>query len=125
MDVRDLFHIPSGIYMLSHSAGCLPVATRAAAAEYFDTWGRSGGDSWGEWLAHVWAFRGALAKLLGAEADDFCPQSNLSSGLTKIIGSLPKREGRVKVIYSELDFPSCGFVCRQAVRLGYEPVMLP
>lgn len=121
---RSRFEIPSGVYLLSHSAGCLPTSARSAGAEFFDAWAASGGDAWGSWIGGISAFREALARLLGGEAQDFCPQANLSSGLTKLIGALPQRPGRSKVIYSELDFPSCGFVCAQSQRLGYQPQML-
>lgn len=122
---REHFDLPEGVYLLSHSAGCLPKAARTAAGEFFTAWGGKGGEAWGDWLGGIWRFREELAGLLNARAEDFCPQPNLSSALTKIIGALPRRPGRTDIAYSELDFPSLGFVCQQASRgFGYEARMI-
>lgn len=124
-DLRSQFELPPGVYLLSHSAGCLPQAARLAAEEFFAAWAGKGGEAWGDWLAGVWRFRAELGALLNARPEDFCPQPNLSSALTKVIGSLPRRAGRESIVYSELDFPSMGFVCQQAaLGLGYAPRMV-
>jgi selenocysteine lyase/cysteine desulfurase len=125
VDQRDLFDIPSGVYLQSHSVGCLPRAARDAAEQFFQEWAAAGGQAWPAWLGHVQRFRSALAGLLGGKPEEFCPQLNLSSGLTKLIGALPRRTGRNRLVLSELDFPTIGFVLQAAARCGYEVEFIP
>ena len=58
--------------------------------------------------------------LLNGNADEFCPQVNVSSALEKIVYSLPERQLRKKIILSEFDFPSMGFVLETFKKKGYE-----
>lgn len=121
----DYFNKPDGPYFLSHSAGLMPKTARKTLDEgCLDPWAAGDPQIWAKWLAAVDAFRETLAPLIGAEAADICPQTNVSSGLTKILFALPAREGRRKIILSEEDFPTVGFVLAQARRLGLEPVFL-
>lgn len=64
-------------------------------------------------------FRAGLGDLIGADANNICPQTNVSSALTKIIHALPDRPGRKTILCSEEDFPTIGFVLKQAERAGF------
>ncbi|NWG92579.1 MAG: aminotransferase class V-fold PLP-dependent enzyme, partial [Parvularculaceae bacterium] len=66
-------------------------------------------------------WRAALAPIIGARPGDICPQTNISSALTKILGALPAAPGRRKIALCEEDFPTVGFVFGEARRLGFEP----
>lgn len=121
----SLFHLPPGVYLLSHSVGCLPKTTLQAQADFFNLWRSKGGNSWDEWLAHIEAFCQSLAALFNGRPDQFCPQVNISSAVTKIIAALPPRPGKNIILLSELDFPSIGFTLEQARRLGYEIRRMP
>ena len=120
---RDDFHLPGpGPYALTHSVGCLPrTAPARLQAHFLEPWQARGGDAWGEWLAEIDGFRAALAALLGGEAGQYCPQANLSSGLAKLLGALPRPDARRRVwLASEDAFPSLGFVLQQAQRDGFD-----
>jgi kynureninase len=119
------FLLPDGAYLLSHSVGCLPRAAREAADRFFELWGTQGGEAWDGWLASIGDFRQSLATLLSGEAAEFCPQANISSALSKILSSLPRRKGKTKLLLSELDFPSAGFALAQAERAGYTIEFIP
>lgn len=121
---RD-FLLPEGTYLLSHSVGCLPRAAREAADEFFGPWAAQGGEAWDGWLASIGGFQRSLATLLNGESAGFCPQSNISSALAKILSSLPRREGKRKLLLSESDFPSAGFALAQAERAGYKVEFVP
>lgn len=122
----DQFHRPAGRYFLSHSIGLQPKrAIDAFDAGYAEPWRRGDGAAWDHWLAAISRFRSALAPVIGAKQDDICPQTNISSALTKIIFSLPERARRTKIVLTEDDFPTVGFVAEQARRLGFELVFLP
>ena len=109
-NIRDLFFMPKDIYLASHSIGLLPKKTQVQADHFLDLWKTRGSDAWDEWLPIIKKYCTALARLLNANADEFCPQVNVSSALEKIVYSLPKRKSRKKIVLSELDFPSIGFV---------------
>lgn len=119
------FAPPPGPYFLSHSVGLMPLAARKALEEAcFAPWAAGDGGTWTRWLSAIDAWRGSLAAVMGARADDVCPQTNISSALTKILSALPIAKGRTKIVLSEEDFPTVGFVFDQARRSGLEPVLL-
>ncbi len=114
--MSDVFVDHDGAYLLSHSIG-LPVrGSRDSAVEYFDTWEHHTVDAWPRWLDGIGGFRNALAALLSTSATSICPQSNVSSGLTKLLDSLHHEFDTPTVLISEDAFPSLGFVC---ARSGY------
>jgi kynureninase len=122
LKARDRFEVPKdAIYLCGHAVGCLPRGAREAARRFFDGWATRGAANWDEWVSTISAFRHALSRVLGARPEELSPQVNLSSALTKLVGSLPRRPGRRRIVYGELDFPSIGFVCQKAAALGYEP----
>ncbi len=124
--MKQHFRMPQGSYLLSHSVGCLPVASEhALARRYLKPWQELGGDAWAGWLAEIERFRGVVARLLGVRIDNVCPQANVSSAVTKILHGLPARHGRNRLLLCEEDFPSIGFVLKAASKVGYEPIFIP
>ena len=123
---REAFHLPDGRYFLSHSIGLQPKQAAALLDErYAAPWRRGDAEIWTHWLAAIDRYRGALAPLIGAAPGDICPQTNVSSALSKVLFSLPERARRRKIVLTEDDFPTVGFVLAQARRAGYELVFLP
>jgi kynureninase len=123
---RDRFEVPEGvIYLRGHAVGCLPRGARDAARRFFDQWATHGAASWDEWITTISAFLRALSRVLGVRPEELSPQVNLSSALTKLIGSLPRRPRRRRIVYGELDFPTTRLVCQKAEALGYEPSCVP
>lgn len=119
------FNKPLGPYFLSHSVGLLPVTARAALEDaFFVPWAAGDADVWLAWLAALDMFRETLAPVIGAKAQDICPQTNVSSALSKVLFSLPVESGRTKIVLCEEDFPTVGFVIAQAERLGLTPVFI-
>ena len=118
---RDEFYVPGpGPYCLTHSVGCLPkLSVDAIHANYLQPWQQLGGDAWDSWLTVIAAFKEHLAKLLGGNADDYCPQSNLSSGLAKLLPAIPKAGRRTVLLAAEDSFPSLAFVLQRACQMGF------
>lgn len=115
----DRFVVPDDTYLLSHSVGLLPHVSREAAAAHFDVWATDPAGAWPAWLHEIERFRAALGQLLGGSAASFCPQTNVSSGLTKVLGALRPSLGRSDrerptILLTEEAFPSLGFVCQRA-----------
>ncbi len=121
----DAFEKPGGHYFLSHSVGLRPLSADKALEDNFTrVWRRGDSNMWDVWLATIARFREPLGALIGASPDEICPQTNISSGLAKILFALPERRGRRKIVLTEDDFPTIGFVLAQGRRLGYELVLL-
>jgi kynureninase len=118
----DEFYLPGpGPYCLTHSVGCLPKSSVAAIHEgYLNPWQERGGDAWDSWLSVIKTFTGQLARLLGGHADEYCPQSNLSSGLAKLLPALPRAAGRSVLLAAEDSFPSLAFVMQRADKIGFQ-----
>lgn len=121
MSPADQFHVPDGIYLLSHSVGCMPLAAAQTLNEtYLSAWREKGGDAWPAWLGLIDDFCGEAARLLGGRADDYCPQANLSSALVKYLGTLPGGGTRKKVVMHADAFPSLGFAVHALSPDGFD-----
>lgn len=116
--MREFFNVPDN-YFLSHSVGCMPKTTQQALNEsYFEPW--ASGQNWSRWMPVLDEFRSGLGRILDVSAELICPQLNISSALTKILYSLPAPAMRNKIILSKHDFPTVGFVFKQAEKVGYK-----
>ncbi len=126
--IPQSFHVPGpGPYALAHSVGCLPRVARAALdTAFMRPWAERGGEVWSDWLQGIEEYRLQLAALFGGMAAEYCPQANLSSGLTKVLSALPRDPtGKRVLLAAEDSFPSLGFVLQQAERCGYELRLIP
>ena len=127
MNPNDLFEVPGpGPYLLSHSVGCLPRASRARiASDLLDPWAEQGSDGWGSWLAAIGAFRGAVAELIGGHVAEVCPQPSVSVALGTFLSGLKREAGRDVLLASAHAFPSVGFTMQQLGVLGYRLELIP
>ena len=122
---RGKFSSSEGIYLLSHSIGKMPISAAEYTNEhFFKVWHEQTTEAWPIWLTSINKFQTALAQLFNSSATAFCPQVNVSSGLTKVLGSLPAHRGKNAIVFTENDFPSAGFVLHQAKKRGFEPRMI-
>lgn len=116
---------PGGPYLLAHSVGLMPRTARARLnAAVLDPWAQKG-DAWTDWLAVIDDFRCGIARIIGAQAKDICPQANVSTGLFALLSSLPRQAGKDVLLASAHSFPTIGFVMEQAERLGFRMELLP
>jgi len=123
---QDAFVPAKGIYLLNHSVGRMPHSTREHTEKhFFEAWERGQPDAWSLWLEGLAEFKNALAELFNGEASHFCPQTNISSVVTKTLYALPPKPGKNVILISENDFPSVGFAIQQAERQGYRIRFLP
>lgn len=123
---QDDFLLPTERYLLSHSIGlALRTGQQQLDKSFFQAWQNNPAEAWPNWLNAIDQFRQALASLLNAKIDDFCPQSNLSSGFSKILQAISPPKDRNVILLSEDDFPSMSFVAQQADHLGWKVRFLP
>ena len=110
----DVFVEHEGIYLLSHSIGLPARGARAAAADYFEVWESDTSQAWPQWLGAIDGFREALSRLIGGQPASICPQSNVSSALSKMLGALRQSFDAPTILLTEDAFPSLGYVCEHA-----------
>ncbi|GIU19158.1 aminotransferase class V-fold PLP-dependent enzyme [Shewanella sp. MBTL60-007] len=124
---KEDFSLAAGSYLLNHSVGRpLKDAEQAFSQQFFAPWKASGVEPWQEWLTVIDQFTMSLAKLFNGSAEEFCPQVNLSSALTKLVMSLPQlAHDKAVVLMSELDFPSMGFALQKALPDSCELRFIP
>lgn len=128
MNFKSDFDLSDGSYLLNHSVGRpLKNVTDILKQDFLEPWQSSNVEPWHQWLNVISKFTGGLSQLFNSPAEQFCPQTNLSSGLTKLLTSIPRLTSarKIKILMSEIDFPSMGFVMQKALPEGSEIVYLP
>ena len=126
LNVQADFSLVDDTYLLNHSVGRPLVGLQSAFNDsFFAPWQDSGREPWGQWLGVINQFTHALSQLFNGRAQDFCPQVNLSSALTKLVMSLPRLQQHCVVLMSESDFPSMGFALKKALPASCELRFIP
>lgn len=124
--IQDKFEMGDGIYLLNHSVGRLPTTTPAyLETHFFAPWRRGTPDPWAQWMEVFGGFQQALARLFDSQPEQFCPQVNLSSGLSKLLGALPAPTTAKIVLMTANDFPSMGFAAGKSLPDGYQVRFIP
>lgn len=92
-------------------------ATKAAAAEYLDSWNRTGMD-WDAWMSEVGLAKAAFAKLIGAQLEEIAITSSVSEATSAVASALDFLGPRNRVVVSEAEFPTVGQVWLAQERRG-------
>lgn len=123
---RDRFHLPpDSIYLKSHSVGCQPRAAEALLRDRLLTPWRATGEAWPHWLDAIDEWRAALAGLIGVEARDLCPATNVSAGLSRYISALGQATGRRTILLAPSAFPTIGYLASGLAAAGWKTRYLP
>lgn len=125
---RDRFSIlRSTKYLVSHSLGAMPEATRDALAEYADVWATRGVRAWEEaWWTMSSDVGDIIAPLLGAPPGSVIMLPNVTSASAVVLSSFDYAPPRNRVVMVEGEFPSVRYVYDGlARRLGAEIVTVP
>jgi kynureninase len=105
-----------GIYLENHSLGRPLDAMAEDVAEGVALWYRKLGDAWDDWLAEREAYRGRLARLIGAErADCVVPRTAAGQGLRAVLNALPDRP---RVVSTLGEFNAVDLILKQYAALG-------
>jgi kynureninase len=106
-------------YLISASLGPLSQRARRAANEHLDLWQKLGPEEL--WLDHglpkLEQCRDQFSQIIGADPDEVAIVPSVSSGLSSIASCLDLDE-RNKVLLSDMDFPTNGYVWRAQQRRG-------
>ena len=124
---KDDFILTNSNYLLNHSVGRpLKTSENNFAERFYEPWKKSNDEPWEKWLETINDFTLSLAKIFNAKKSEFCPQVNLSSGLTKILMSLKQVQKKKSVVLvSEIDFPGMGFALKKSLPEDCEIRFIP
>ena len=114
---KDDFILTPSNYLLNHSVGRpLKTSENDFTERFYEPWKNSNGEPWDQWLKTITDFTSSLAKIFNGKQSEFCPQVNLSSGLTKILMSLAQIQKKKSIVLvSEIDFPGMGFALKKSL----------
>ena len=122
---RDRFPILKRTkYLVSHSLGAMPEATRDALEEYADTWATRGVRAWGDrwWMMSI-EIGDLIAPILGAPRGSVVMLPNVTTAEAVVMSSFEYERPRNRIILVEGEFPSVRYVYdRLARRFGAEVV---
>jgi selenocysteine lyase/cysteine desulfurase len=120
MNVADHFHMPEGIYLLSHSAGCQPKHTQQYIQQkMLEPWQQTG-ECWPSWLGVIEDFKEALSVTINSTTQNICPVNNVSEGFYKFLTALPYEKNKRTILMHEHAFPSMGFVAHALKANGFD-----
>lgn len=123
-DLRAEFPIlEKATYLNSCSLGALSRRAEERLAEFTELWHRMGAAAWYEhWLDRIETLRERVARFHGGATEETALLPSTSAALSVIAESV-SRDGRNRVVTTELDFPTLVYQWR--VKPGIEVVMLP
>jgi kynureninase len=125
---RERFPILSKTkYLVSHSLGAMPEATRDALVEYADLWASRGVRAWGDrwWMMSI-EVGDIIAPLIGAPPGSVVMLPNVTTAEAVVLSSFDYEAPRNRVVIVDGEFPSVRYIYdRLARRLGAEIVTVP
>jgi len=128
LQYRERFPILSRTkYLVSHSLGAMPEATRDALAEYADLWASRGVRAWGDrwWMMSI-EVGDMIAPLIGAPPGSVVMLPNVTTAEAVVLSSFDYDSPRNRVVIVDGEFPSVRYIYdRLARRLGAEIVTVP
>jgi len=128
LQYRERFPILSRTkYLVSHSLGAMPAATRDALVEYADLWASRGVRAWGDrwWMMSI-EVGDIIAPLIGAPAGSVVMLPNVTTAEAVVLSAFDYDTPRNRVVLVDGEFPSVRYIYdRLARRLGAEIVTVP
>jgi len=104
------------IYLANHSLGRPLDRMEQDVAEGIALWYGKLGDAWDGWLAEREAFRGRIARIIGAERPDcIVPRDSAGQALRAVLNALP---GRPRVVSTRGEFDSVDMILKQYAAKG-------
>ncbi|MFN0124004.1 MAG: aminotransferase class V-fold PLP-dependent enzyme [Blastocatellia bacterium] len=102
-------------YLVNHSLGAMPRAVSDRLREYVDLWATRGVRAWADaWWEKPLATGDKLAPVIGAAPGTVVMHQNVSICQSVILSGIDfekaKREGRDRIVYESMNFPSVMYV---------------
>ena len=124
--MRDRFPTLAGAtYLVSHSMGAPPLASRDSLERYWNAWATDGPEAWEAWLPELGEIAGGIAALLGAAPNTVSLVPNVSLGQAAIASALTFGPDRDGVVMEALQFPTVTYVWSAWQKYGARIVTVP
>ena len=124
--MRDRFPTLAGAtYLVSHSMGAPPLASRDSLERYWNAWATDGPEAWEAWLPELGKIAGGIAALLGAAPNTVSLVPNVSLGQAAIASALTFGPDRDGVVMEALQFPTVTYVWSAWQKYGARIVTVP
>lgn len=107
--------LENSVYLVSHSLGAMPQRVYDKVREYAELWATRGVRAWAEgWWEKSVTTGDKIAAIIGADPGTVAMHQNVSVCQSVIISCFDleraKREGRDRIVYEALNFPSVMYV---------------
>lgn len=108
------------VYLLSHSMGAMPRRAYDLLQQYAREWGRHGIDGYDLWIPRLRETADLIGSIFNAPKGTVSLHQNVSTLVSILLSAIFKPEGRKKVVYTTLNFPSVHYNFAMHRRLGLE-----
>ncbi len=113
-------------HLISHSLGAVPRRAREYLARYADEWQHDSVAAWSaHWLPFVDETADLVATLLGVAPGTVVLNQNVSTIMAQVASCFDFAAPKNRIVFTELDFPSCEYVWQEQTRRGAEIVVVP
>ncbi len=98
--------------------------TRNATLEYLDNWNEMGMD-WERWMEEIFHAKEEFAKIIHADPSEIAVGTSVSELTSAVASALPLNTHRKKVVVTDAEFPTVGFVWQAQQKYGFEVDFIP
>lgn len=117
-----------GAYLASNTMGIIPTsaaeAERACVQQQQDH-GIAVWDGGGPWLATLDRYGAVIGRMVGAEARQVCPVTNITDGLWRVFSCFDYRGARRGILTTDLSFTTQEYASHGFSRYGAEVILVP
>ncbi len=82
------------------------------------------GNPWEIWMERIYGAAALFGALVNAKPEEICPHASATTALIALLSSLPKKNGRRKIITTDLDYPTVGVSVLAAEKWGFKVEVL-
>lgn len=105
--LREHFHMPSGIYLDGNSLGLMPKAAKAALGQVLEQWQNKAVLGWEDWFNATERLSPMVANLVGAKPHEVIVTGTTTSNIHALLATFYRPVGqRRHLLATALDFPS-------------------
>jgi kynureninase len=121
LELRKEFPIlKDTVYLISHSMGAMPRGAYGRLKQYTDEWGRRGIEGYDLWMPRLRETADLVGSIFNAPKGTVAFHQNVSTLVSIALSAIFQPEGRKKIVYTNLNFPSVHYNFAMHRRLGLQ-----
>ena len=98
--------------------------TRKATMDYLDNWNEMGMD-WDRWMEEIQYAKEEFANIINADPREIAIGTSVSELTSAVASALPLNTKRRKVVVTDAEFPTVGFVWQAQQKYGFDVQFIP